>query len=95
MIPDSIAYSDCWRGYNVLDVSGFRHYPINHSSGLQTDKTTLIALRISGISEAAPVEINSVPRENFGLFLKECEWRFNNPNPQAQLKQPKQWVAES
>jgi len=26
--------------------------------------------------------------------LKECEWRFNNPRPQAQLKQLKQWVAD-
>jgi transposase len=26
------------------------------------------------------------------LGLKECEWRFNNPNPKAQLTQLKQWV---
>jgi transposase len=26
--------------------------------------------------------------------LKECEWRFNNPSPQAQLKQLKQWVKQ-
>ncbi|MBM3633262.1 MAG: IS1595 family transposase, partial [Alphaproteobacteria bacterium] len=25
---------------------------------------------------------------------KECEWRFNNPDPKAQLKQLKQWVQE-
>ena len=31
IIPDSIVYSDCWRGYNVLDVSDFKHYRINHS----------------------------------------------------------------
>lgn len=29
VIPDSIVYSDCWRGYNVLDVSDFKHYRIN------------------------------------------------------------------
>lgn len=29
--PDSIVYSDCWRGYNALDVSEFKHYRINHS----------------------------------------------------------------
>ena len=29
--PDSIVSSDCWRGYNVLDVSEFKHYRINHS----------------------------------------------------------------
>ena len=31
VMPDSIVYSDCWRGYNVLDVSEFKHYRINHS----------------------------------------------------------------
>ena len=31
VIPDSIVYSDCWRGYNVLDVSDFKHLRINHS----------------------------------------------------------------
>lgn len=31
VIPDSIVYSDCWRGYNVLDVSELKHYRINHS----------------------------------------------------------------
>ncbi len=29
--PDSIVYTDSWRGYNVLDVSEFKHYRINHS----------------------------------------------------------------
>ena len=39
-------------------------------------------------------KFNGVPKEHFGLYLKECEWRFNNPDPQEQLKQIKQWVAE-
>ncbi len=28
---DSIVYTDCWRGYNALDVAEFKHYRINHS----------------------------------------------------------------
>ncbi|MFP6749474.1 MAG: IS1595 family transposase, partial [Alphaproteobacteria bacterium] len=35
---------------------------------------------------------NGVPKEHFPLFLKECEWRFNNPNPQDQLRHMKQMV---
>jgi transposase len=31
IVPDSIVYFDSWRGYNVLDVSDFKHYRINHS----------------------------------------------------------------
>ncbi len=37
VIPDRIVYSDCWRGYNVLDVSDFKHFRINHSK-LFSDK---------------------------------------------------------
>jgi len=29
--PDSIVYTDSYRSYNVLDVSEFKHYRINHS----------------------------------------------------------------
>ena len=31
VVPDSIVYSDCWKAKNVLDVSDFRHFRINHS----------------------------------------------------------------
>jgi len=30
IVPDSIVYSDSWKGYNVLDVSAFKHFQINH-----------------------------------------------------------------
>ena len=31
VVPDSIVYSDCWKAYNVFDVSDFKHFWINHS----------------------------------------------------------------
>ena len=93
VIPDSIVYSDCWRGYNALDVSEFKHYRINHSK-LFADKHN----HINGIenfwnqAKRHLRKFNGVPKESFPLFLKECEWRFNNPNPKAQLTQLNQWV---
>jgi len=27
--------------------------------------------------------------------LKECEWRFNTPDPKRQLTQLRQWVREN
>ena len=93
VVPDSIVYSDCWRGYNVLDVSAFKHYRINHSK-LFADKHS----HINGIenfwnqAKRHLRKFNGVPKEHFWLFLKECEWRFNNPKPQDQLRQIKQWV---
>ena len=93
--PDSIVYSDCWRAYNALDVSEFRHYRINHSK-LFANKHN----HINGIenfwnqAKRHLRKFNGIPREHFHLFLKECEWRFNNSDPKSQLKQLKQWVKE-
>ena len=95
VVPDSIVYSDCWRGYNVLDVSEFKHYRINHSKLFANQKN-----HINGIenfwnqAKRHMRKFNGIPRQHFGLFLKECEWRFNNPEPQTQLKQIKQWAKQ-
>ena len=93
VVPDSIVYSDCWKGYNVLDVSEFKHYRINHSK-LFADKQN----HINGIenfwnqAKRHLRKFNGIPRQNFGLFLKECEWRFNTPTAKAQLTQLNQWL---
>jgi len=95
IVPDSIVYTDTYSSYNVLDVSEFKHYRINHSQ-LFADKHN----HINGIenfwnqAKRHMRKFNGVPKEQFPLFLKECEWRFNNPNPQSQLKQLKQWVKQ-
>ncbi len=91
--PDSIVYSDCWRAYNALDVSEFKHYRINHSKLFAQSKN-----HINGIenfwnqAKRHMRKFNGAPREQFPLYLKECEWRFNNPKPKDQLAQIKQWV---
>ena len=36
-------------------------------------------------------QFNGIPAKHFELFLKECEWRFNNSEPKVQLEQLKQW----
>ena len=93
VVPDSIVYSDTWRGYNALDVSDFKHYRINHSK-LFADKHN----HINGIenfwnqAKRHMRKFNGVPKDHFALFLKECEWRFNNNDPKRQLEQLKQWV---
>ena len=93
IVPDSIVYSDCWRGYNVLDVSDFRHFRINHSK-LFADRHN----HINGIenfwnqAKRNLRKFNGIPKAQFGLYLKECEWRFNNSDPSNQLSQLRQWV---
>ena len=93
IVPDSIVYTDAYHSYNALDVSEFKHYRINHSE-LFANKNN----HINGIenfwnqAKRHMRKFNGVPKENFPLFLKECEWRFNNLNPKSQLKLLKQWV---
>ena len=95
VIPDSIVYTDSWRGYNVLDVSEFKHCRINHSQLFAEGRN-----HINGIenfwnqAKRHMRKFNGVPKDNFVLFLKECEWRFNNSDPKRQLSQLKQWVGE-
>jgi transposase-like protein len=76
--PDSIVYTDYWRGYNALDVSEFKYYRINHSE-LFANKHN----HINGIenfwnqAKRHMRKFNDIPKQHFNLFLKECEWRFN------------------
>ena len=84
--PDSIVYTDCWRGYNALDVSEFKHFRINHSVLFANEKN-----HINGIenfwnqAKRHMRKFNGVPKEHFNLFLKECEWRFNMGSPKELL----------
>ena len=80
-------------GYDVLDVSDVHHFGINHSK-LFADRHNYI----NGIdnfwnqAKSQMRKFNCVPKALFGLFLKECEWRFNNSDPSAQLSKLRQWV---
>ena len=84
--PDSIVYSDSWRGYNAPDVSSFKHFRINHSELFAEGRN-----HINGIenfwnqAKRHMRKFNGIPREHFALYLKECEWHFNTPDPKRQL----------
>src|SRR3984957_3051639 len=93
IVPDSIVYSDTFGSYEVLDVAGFKHLRINHAKLFSENRN-----HINGIenfwnqAKRHLRRFNGIPREHFPLFLRECEWRFNMPNPKQQLTQLKQWV---
>ena len=84
--PDSIVYTDYWRGYNALDVSEFKHYRINHSQVFANKHN-----HINGIenfwsqAKRHMRKFNGIPKQHFNLFLKECEWRFNMGSPKQLL----------
>ena len=91
--PDSIVYTDSYRSYNALDVSDFYHHRINHSKEFARGKN-----HINGIenfwNQAKRIlrKYNSIPKESFPLFLKECEFRFNYGSPKQQLNKLKSWA---
>ena len=91
--PDSIVYTDSYRSYNVLDVSEFKHYRINHRTDFVNGHN-----HINGIenfwNQAKRVlrKYNGIPTKNFSLFLKECEFRFNYGTPKQQIKTLLQWI---
>ena len=91
---DSVVYTDSLASYNILDVSGFRHHRVNHSQ-------TFVSRRgnhINGIenfwnqSKRVLRKYNGIPRKNFFLFLKECEFRFNYGTPKQQLATLWTWL---
>ena len=69
IMPDSIVYSDYWRGYDVLDVSEFKHYRINHSK-VFADKQN----HINGIenfwnqAKRHMRKFNGIPAKHFPYF---------------------------
>jgi transposase len=93
VMPDSIVYTDTYRSYNALDVSEFTHLRINHSVGFADGSKN----HINGIenfwNQAKRVlrKYNGIPKDNFNLFLKECEFRFNYGSARQQLDTLKKW----
>ena len=91
--PDSVVYTDCYRSYDILDVSEFKHFRINHSE-LFAHKHN----HINGIenfwnqAKRTLRKYNGISMSNFHLFLKECEFRFYFGSPKNQLKTLKQWA---
>lgn len=93
VVPDSIVYTDALPSYNALDVSEFKHVRINHSKLFAENRN-----HINGIenfwnqAKRHMRKFNGVPKKNFRLFLKECEWRFNFPSPKKQLDMLIEWA---
>ncbi|WP_282435083.1 transposase [Piscirickettsia salmonis] len=90
-----IVYTDCWRAYNALDISEFKHYRINHNKRFAENQN-----HINGIenfwnqTKRHMRKFNGVPRQHFNFFLKEAEWRFNMGSPKELLPDLKKLLKE-
>ena len=96
VMPDSVVYTDSFRSYNALDVSEFHHFRINHKTHFAKQKHN----HINGIenfwnqAKRHLRKFNGVPKKQFELFLKECEWRFNMGAPAELLKDLKKLLKQ-
>ena len=69
VVPDSIVYSDDWKGYNALDVLDFKQFRINHFK-LFADRQN----QINGMENCCNQtkrhmrKFNGVPRDQFRCF---------------------------
>ncbi|MDP0450038.1 IS1595 family transposase [Glaesserella parasuis] len=79
--PDSIVYTDFYRSYDVLDVSEFNHFRINHSTHFAEKQNHVNGIENFGNQAKRHLrKFNGIPKAHFELYLKECEWRFNHGN---------------
>ena len=93
IMPDSIVYTDSLSSYDKLDVSGFIHHRINHSKEFADRQNYINGIEnFWNQAKRHLRKFNGIPKEHFELYLKECEWRFNNSEIKVQISILKQLV---
>ena len=90
--PNSVVYTDCFGSYDVFDVSEFHHHRINHSVKFADEKNHINGIENFWNQAKRHIKtFNGIPKKHFNLFLKECEWRFNNRPTSNLLKILQEW----
>lgn len=78
--PDSIIYSDGWRGYNgLVDVGYGKHLRVDHGRNeFARGKTHINGIEgFWGFAKSRLTRFRGMNPATFYLHLKECEFRFN------------------
>lgn len=95
IMPDSVVYTDSFGSYNVLDVSEFKHYRLNHSELFGHKHNPINGIEnFWNQAKRYMRKFNGVPKGHCNLFLKACEWRFNLGSPKQLLKDLKMILKE-
>lgn len=80
VLPGATVYTDGWKSYDGLILSGYRHKRIYHEKNQFAKKRN----HVNGIesfwsfTKRRLRKFNGVPKDKFLLYLKESEWRFNH-----------------
>jgi len=72
-------YTDKWRSYDGLVLSGYKHYRINHSKEFVKNHNHINGIEsFWSYTKRKMRKHNGIPKNQFYLYLKEAEFRFNN-----------------
>ena len=100
-LDSSTIYSDCWKAYDgLVDYGAKEHYMVKHSknefangknhiSGIENFQLRLRLATASrrGYAKHRLSKFRGIKKENFLLYLKECEFRYNTKATQKSLYQ--------
>jgi transposase len=90
---DAIVYADSTAGRGALDVSAFHHQRVDEARRYAQGRPQIDNIESFWSQCKRHLRrYNGIPRHNFHLFLKECEWRFNYGSPAQLLKVLKGWI---
>ena len=79
--PESVIYSDNWRGYNgLVDVGYGKHLRVDHGRNeFAKGKTHINGIEgFWGFAKSRLARFRGMRKATFYLHLKECEFRFNS-----------------
>ncbi len=75
----SIVYTDKFRSYDSLMFCGYRHLKIDHSKKFTSGKVYINGLEgFWSWAKERLIKHHGVSKENFPLYLKELEFRYNH-----------------
>ena len=75
----SIVYTDKFRSYDSLMFCGYRHLKIDHGKRFTSGKVYINGLEgFWSWAKERLIKHHGVSKENFPLYLKELEFRYNN-----------------
>jgi transposase len=82
ILENATVYTDGWKAYDGLIVNGYDHYRVFHSE----NEFARGKCHVNGIesfwsyAKRRLAKFNGIASARFVLYLKECEFRFNNPD---------------
>lgn len=90
---DAIVYGDASTGRGALDIAAFYHQRVDEARRNAHGRPQIDNIESFWSQCKRHLRrYNGIPRHNFHLFLRECEWRFNYGSPAQLLKVLKTWI---